>query len=92
MVDVEDLTRDLFGIALPNLECTLEKDINVNRCSVNLDQSKKFTSLLDLISSKRYVFKDLNVLQAMIRVGMKFYDAKLISGDFWWTLMVSYML
>lgn len=86
---IEAITKDLFGVALPNLECDTDGTINVNHCSMDIHHSRQFGTFVKIVSSRDHTIKNLELLQAVIQVGTRLSKAKLISNNFWWTLMVS---
>lgn len=89
MNDIGAITKELFGVALPKLECGAGQAIRASDCSMDLEHSKLFQNLLRYISGREFAFKDLDVFQALLQMGVKLSKAKLISNDFWWILMVS---
>lgn len=89
MSTINAITEHLFGVSLPDQTCRRGLNIDFDRCPMDTLAANHFNGLLKIMSSPDNVVKDLGFLHAVITVGIKLSNARLIGHRFWSALMVS---
>ena len=89
MNQVEDIVRDLLGLPLSCLKKGSDVETAVGECTIDLGNANRFERLLAVISKRDFVIESSELVYVVVKLGVRFTSASLVSNGFWWRLMVS---